>query len=72
MTKSTFSAEALQEIWLKLHSKWRGDAADAFYTEYLIQMQECADQFAISCNSLSEEAKTLSAELTNIEQALNE
>ena len=72
MTKTTFSAGTLQEIWTKLNSKWRGDAADAFYTEYIIQMQECAEQFAVSCSNLSNETKAISAELVSIEQSLNE
>lgn len=64
------SAE-ITEVWSKLQRGWSGEHADAFHREYILKMQETAEQFETSCHELHMVSATLSKEMALIEHSLN-
>ena len=72
MAARTCISEHVSEMWTKTGARWRGEAADAFYSQYITQMQECAERFDAACTTLSETTRALSGELAAIERELSD
>lgn len=62
--------EKIQEIWAKVHSKWQGDDADAFYKEYTAKIMENAGIFEESCRNLKEYSLEFAKELQVVRQSM--
>ena len=61
---------SLNEIWGKLHARWSGEGANAFYQQYILKMTETIESFETACSDLNVGAADLSKKLQLIEQAI--
>ena len=67
--KSRISAD-LQDVWVKLNARWRGEDADAFHREYIVKISEIVDTFDDACSELRRLSAECMKELNSIEQTL--
>ena len=72
MAAGSWISEHVSEMWSKTGARWRGEAADAFYSQYITQMQECAERFDAACVTMEETTRALSHELAAIERGLSD
>lgn len=68
--KNNVSSE-IAEAWSKLQRGWSGEHTDAFHREYIVKMNETAEEFESACCELNQISATLSKEMTLIEYSLN-
>lgn len=61
----------VNEIWTKLNSKWKGEAADAFYQSYIMKLTEIAEEVENSGCELSSKCEELSKQISLLEQSMN-
>ena len=62
----------VQEAWSKAQVFWRGEVASAFQRQYILPMQETAEQFDVACRGLADRTQLLDQELSAIESELSE
>lgn len=67
-----FISGRLQEAWGIARSSWQGEAAEAFYRQYILPMLETAGRFDAACRDSSERTQLLDRELSVIERSLSE
>lgn len=63
-------AVGVQDAWIKLNSRWKGEDANAFYRQYILKITETAESFEDACADLVDISSELSKELQMIEQSL--
>jgi hypothetical protein len=67
--KGRISAD-VQDVWVKLNARWRGEDADAFHREYIVKISEIVDSFDDACFELSSLSAECMKELNTLEQTL--
>lgn len=60
----------MQEAWMKLNSKWQGEAAEAFRREYIVKASDILYSFEAAYSELSSISSELESELQGIENTL--
>lgn len=60
----------IQELWIKLSARWKGEDANAFHRQYIVKISEAAESIEDACAELGDVSSELSKELQLIEQSL--
>ena len=61
----------IEELWTALHARWYGEAADAFWQNYVFELQKNADDFESACAELGQQVENLSEKLQQFEREIN-
>ncbi len=65
-------ANRVREAWTRAQVSWQGEAASAFYGQYIRPMEDSGARFDAACRTLADRTQLLSRELDNIERELSE
>ena len=60
----------IQDVWVKLNTRWSGEDAEAFHRQYIVKITEIADSFDDACSELSRLSTECIKELNLVEQTL--
>ena len=60
-------ATSLNEVWVKLSTRWTGEDSNAFYQQYIAKMTEVVEDFEEACSDLGVGAAELAKKLELIE-----
>lgn len=63
-------AAEVQDVWSRLNNRWKGQDANAFHRQYIVEIAETAKSFEDACAELGNISSELSKELQMIEQSL--
>lgn len=64
------AAEQVRQSWDRARTRWTGAAADAFYAEYILRLEESAQTMDAAALELRDTAAALSEGLSAIEMSL--
>lgn len=62
----------IDRAWSQASSRWQDQSASAFHNQYILKMQDLAQQFEHSCLQLDDLISSLDKELSAIEQNLGQ
>jgi len=60
----------VEEAWMRLSARWRGEAADAFRGMYVMRLRESIEGFEAGSRRLREAADALTSELDALESRI--
>lgn len=71
MNSGSQISSTFNEVWGKLNARWKDEASEAFYQQYVLKMSETIEEFERACSDLNVGAAALSKKLQAIEQNID-